>query len=66
MLFSSALIPVVLGGAWMVQSKVVWDGRAPLDYGPLQLDTSSGPYLTYVPERLRVRCSGFTDRGPLV
>ena len=41
-----AVLPIILGA--LVQGAVVWDGRAPLDYTPLQLDVSADPYLTYV------------------
>lgn len=57
MWYPSVLVHLVLGCVWMVQGKVAWDGRAPLDYGALQLDTSSGPYLTYALESLRDLCN---------
>ncbi|KAJ2933820.1 hypothetical protein H1R20_g3276, partial [Candolleomyces eurysporus] len=48
MVLLPAALPLILGTVWLAQGAIIWDGRAPLDYTPLQLDVSADPYLTVV------------------
>ena len=47
-MFSSLTSSIVLYIAWALATPIIWDGRASLNLTAADLDSSTGPFLTYV------------------